>query len=68
MTATKARQQHIAKVEAEIARLSAAVQMLKANTADLPTWEWNGDWQHLAQTMNEVTDSAESMARQSQHE
>ena len=68
MNAKQTRQQHITKVEAEIKRLTAAVQMLKANTAEDTAWDWTYDWDYLAQLMNEVTDVAEGKALISQGE
>jgi hypothetical protein len=68
MNAKQYRAQHIAKVEAELKRLAAAVKMLKANTAEIPDWQWTGDWQDLAKQMNEITDNAERAASISQRE
>lgn len=58
------RNQHVAKVKAEIVRLTNAVAEFEKYTTQYPDWEYVGDWASLAQDVTDATDRAESMARQ----
>lgn len=66
-TAAEERRQHIEKSNTAIARLTAAVEALKANTANIKAddWNWVGDWQSTSHQIEKVADLIESMARTS---
>lgn len=66
--AQKYRQQNIAKVKVELHRIQAAVKSFEHDTANLPEWNWTGDWAALKHQLAETREQVETCATMARNE